>query len=295
MRARIDRESPERPENGAESAQRSDTLRSWLVHGTHRFGLSPRRGTGRNQRARELLSAETGWSPGDRSGWRGLVTALQRHTVLNALAELHRNDRQILTMAYLQGHTNIEIARMLQVSVRTVSRRLSMALARLEDHARDAGIWIASLMLLALAFVSKPQERVMSLVRSVQWQQAAGVVAAGAAVVAVGVAVASPGAPSAQQSSFSPSGRSIAVALPAGDLSGPTAPGTTTVLKTSVPPSVNSAAPSHQSSKENTSQGANGCGPKPTDAAPPVPVGPRGHDRKDPPVTHPGPGDCKVQ
>ena len=168
--------------------------------------------------------------PGDRSGWRGLVTALQRHTVLNALAQLHRNDRYILTMAYLQGHTNIEIARMLHVSARTVSRRLSTALARLEEHARNVGIWIASLVLVALGLLTKPQERLTSLVRSVQWQQAAGTLAAGTAVLAIGLAAASPATPSAQQQSFSPCARSIADALPGADSSGPAAPGPTALF-----------------------------------------------------------------
>src|SRR5262245_60727484 len=174
-------EWPDGLENGVEPAETSDTLRSWL-RGNNGHGSNRRRGRGRNSHARQLLAADAGWLPGDRSGWRGLVTALQRHSVLGALSALHRSDRQILTMAYLQGHTNVEIARILSVSVRTVSRRLGVALSRLEAHARNVGIWIASLLLVALAFLHKPQERVMNLVRSVQWQQAAGVAVASTAV-----------------------------------------------------------------------------------------------------------------
>src|SRR6266540_3026926 len=208
MRARADMDWPEHPEGASEvTDDAAASLRLWLVRGSHAFAVNRRRGRGRNGHARQLLVADAGWLPGDHSGWRGLVTALQRHTVLNALAQLHRSDRLILTMAYLQGHTNLEIARMLHVSARTVSRRLSTALARLEENARNAGIWIASVVLVALGFLSRSQERAMGVVRSVQWQQAAVVVAAGTAVAVIGLA-ASPTEPGAPAQTFAPAGRS---------------------------------------------------------------------------------------
>jgi sigma-70-like protein len=284
-------EWPERPDNGAEATQTSDTLRSWLARGTHRLGVDPRRGKGRNQRARQLLASETGWLPGDHSGWRGLVTALQRHSVLNALAQLHRSDRQLLTMAYLQGHTNIEIGRMLHVSARTVSRRLSAALARLEEHAQNVGIWIASLVLVGLAALTRTQERVWNSVRSIQWQQAAAVATAGTAVVALGLAGETAIPPPTQQSVFSPSGRSIAVAPPVYEPSELVAPGPTAVLETAAPRSVNPVLKNHVSPHQNVviALHGNGCGPKPTNAPPPVPVGPRTSHPAGPPVTRPGP------
>ncbi len=282
---------PERPEGGVEAAEKSDSLRSWLVQGTHRFRVVRRRGTGRNPRARQFLTAENGWLPGDRSGWRGLVTALQRHSVLTALAELHRGDRQILTMAYLQGRTNIEIGRMLQVSARTVSRRLSAALARLEEHARKAGIWIASLVLVALGFLTRTHERLANAVRSVQWQQAAALATAGTAVVALGLVGESSVPAPAQESTFSPSGRSIAVAPLVAEWSGPVAPGPATLPETTTPSAVTTVATTRASSHQKvvTATEATGCAPDPTTAPPTVPAGSPANHPTGAPVTHPGP------
>jgi len=295
VRARLDMEWPEGLENEAEPAQASNSVRSWLVHGTNGFGPSRRRGRARNALARQLLAADSGWLPGDRSGWRGLVTALQRHSVLGALSELHRSDRQILTMAYLQGHTNVEIARMLRVSARTVSRRLGVALGRLETHARNAGIWIASLLLVALAFLNKPQERVMNLVRSVQWQQAASVAVASAAVVALGLPSGAPVISQAQESRFAPSGHSVVATLPAATVSNPTAP----VVTAPAPAVVLTAAPApltvtHQSTPQNSENVPQGCGPAPVNAPPATPVQNHHAGR---PVDIPGPRalGCKSQ
>jgi hypothetical protein len=262
-----------------------------LVQGAHSFRVVRRRGTGRNSRARQFLTADTGWLPGDRGGWRGLVTALQRHSVLTALAELHRSDRQILTMAYLQGHTNIEIGRMLHVSARTVSRRLSAALARLEEHARHAGIWIASLVLVALGFLTRTHERLANAIRSVQWQQAAAVAAAGTAVIALGLAGESSVPAPAQESTFSPSGRSIAVAPLVAEWSGPVAPGPPALPETTTPSAVNTVATTEASPHQKlvTAPEATGCAPDPTTAPPTIPVGSPASHPTGAPVTHPGP------
>ena len=119
-----------------------------------------------------MLASDSGWLPGDRSGWKGLVTALQRHSVLNALGQLRKGERDILTMAYLEGHTNEEIGRMFRVSARTVSRRLAAALFQLEQHARNVGIWLAAFALVALGVVSRPGQtywRVAGALRSDRW------------------------------------------------------------------------------------------------------------------------------
>src|SRR5439155_479941 len=77
--------------------------------------------------------------------------ALQRHTVRDAMAEMPKEDRNILTLAYLHGHTNDQIAQALNVSVRTVSRRLTNALGKLEEHVTSLGVWMLSAVLLVLA------------------------------------------------------------------------------------------------------------------------------------------------
>ena len=98
-----------------------------------------------------MLATDGDPMPDPPGAWGGLVSALQRHTVHGELAQLSKEDRQILSLAYLSGHTNREIAAMLRVSVSTVRRRLSAALARLEESMRRAGTWVSVLALLGLA------------------------------------------------------------------------------------------------------------------------------------------------
>jgi hypothetical protein len=294
-------EWPESSDEELEAAgrQTAGALRSWLVRGTQKGAVHPRRRTGRHQGARELLAADAGWLPGDRSGWRGLVTALQRHSVLHALARLRKGDRDILTMAYLEGHSNDEIGRMLRVSARTVSRRLSAALSQLEEHARDVGIWLAAFALVALGVVSRPGAtywRVAGALRSDRWTLAAAV---GTATMVTAVSIAavatSPQSTFASPSAFSPTGRSIYAAvafLPGAAV--PSSPATVVVI-----PAVDPAGATHKS--KPTHQGSltqpvvpttQGCGGNPTSAAPVTPVGPRGSGPHTSPVTHPGAGGC---
>jgi len=290
-------EWPESPDEGFETRQTAGTLRSWLVRGTSKVALHPRRRTGRHREARELLASEAGWLPGDRSGWRGLVTALQRHSVLHALAQLRKGERDILTMASLEGHPNQEIGRMLRVSVRTVSRRLTAALSQLEEHARDVGIWLAAFALVALGVVSRPSAtywRVAGALRSDRWTLAAAVGTATVVTAASIAAVAtSPESLFNRPSAFTPVARSVNAAMaivPAAlVLSSPV-----TVVTLAIEPAVPSHKdkPTHDALIQMAATTINGCGGNPTNAPPATPIGPRGHGPHTSPVTHPGPGGC---
>jgi len=291
-------EWPESDEGLEAARQTAGALRSWLVRGTQKGAVHPRRRTGRHRGARELLAADAGWLPGDRSGWRGLVTALQRHSVLHALAQLRKGERDILTMAYLEGHTNQEIGRMLQVSARTVSRRLAAALSKLEEHAQSLGIWVAALALVALGAVSRPQAtywRLAGAVRSDRWTLAAAVGTATMVTAASIAAVAtSPQSTYASPSTFSPAGRSINGAL--AFLPGSTVPSSpaNVVVIPAVDPAgaTHKSKPAHEGSLTQPVTTTQGCGGNPTSAAPVTPVGPRGSDQHTSPVSHPGPGGC---
>jgi DNA-binding CsgD family transcriptional regulator len=257
------------------------TLRSWLVGGRHNVTIHPRRRAGGNRQTREVLAADPGWVRGDQSGWRGLVSALQRHTVLSALSELRAGDREILTMAYLEGHTNTEIAILLHVSVRTVSRRLSAALARLEQHARNVGIWLAAF---GVAVLTATQRRLNALTRSDALQAASlstfGVVTA-ATITFAGVEASSP----AVSSLSSHQARSTsAVAQLAGH-------SVVTVTRvTAVNPAVPLNAAKLKREKSSTrSAGSYGCHGKPVSAALRVQL--RAHGAGSP-VSHPGRGGC---
>src|SRR6185437_15377632 len=129
-------------QDGEGQPQETGALRSWVVGGTHRSAVNPRRRSGRNAQARQLLASDGTRSAGAHGGWLGLVSALQRHTFHDAMTEMPSEDRHLLTLAFLHGHTNQEIAQMLNVSARTVGRRLATALGKLEDQVQTLGIWM---------------------------------------------------------------------------------------------------------------------------------------------------------
>ena len=267
------------------------TMRTWLVRGTRRFAVDPRRRFGRHGDARRLLSAD-GEAPATPHGaWGGLVSALQRHTVHGELAQLAPEDRQILSLAYLSGHTNREIASMLSVSVSTVRRRLSIALARLEESMRRAGIWVSALALGALALYN----RVSHSARATSWPSTVAVVAAGTVTaVTIGVVAINPAAPRAGAQS-----NEVRVTQPGFDLPRMGAPvAFVTTTAPSVPETVAALAPDGKDASaagdpDSHSNGTSrfGCHGNPTDAPPETPVGTRG-PHPGAPVTHPGKGGC---
>jgi len=261
------------------------------VRSAPRISVDPRRKLGRHGEARKLL-ADAEVVNGSRGAWHDLVSALQRHTVHNELAQLPRDDRHILSLAYVHGHSNREIAAMLDISVRTVSRRLTVALARLEESARRAGAWISILGLAVVAWSA----RLASGARSTRAPGVAALLAAGTAgAVAVGFVVAGPGTPALPTlrppvlaRTMPPNVPALARIdiLPAG-----------AVTKISQPAVAIAIAAAHgiahtASAATLTSRICHG---NPTSAAPSVPVGHRPGAPPPQPVTHPGPGGCGHQ
>ncbi len=220
-------------------------------------------------------------------GWSGLVSALQRHTVHGELAQLSKDDRQILSLAYLSGHTNREIAAMLHVSVSTVSRRLSAALARLEESMRRAGVWITTLALLGLAAYA----RLAQYLRNNRWPSTAALVAAGTATtVAITFVVASPSASDARPTTVSQRAQSIRMLPPGAQ------PAVIIVSNQPVAVAPDKILEKAGDSKHDASPTivttSRICHGNPTSAPPAVPAGPRGAQPAGPPVTLPGPGGC---
>jgi hypothetical protein len=197
------------------------------------------------------------------------------------MAEMPKEDQHLLTLAFLHGHTNDEIAQMLNVSVRTVGRRLSTALGKLEDHVQTLGIWMLSAVLVLLAQL-----------RMLRDHQAVTIAAASAATVVAFAVVASSPAVLPAKSGFVPAtGHSISAIPPADWV--PDSSQSAPAAGLSIDTDGNAAKPArisgHQAPLETTT---NGCGGNPTDAAPTTPVGPRGPIPHGAPVTHPGPGGC---
>jgi hypothetical protein len=173
-------------------------VRSWLVSGRHPFAIDPRRRTGSHGQLRRLLLEDSALVAGARGRWQPLVSALQRHSMHSAIAQLNAAQRQLITLAYHEGLTNRQIAAMLGVSTTTVRRRLWVALERLEEHVRRSRTWIASAILLALSYVSSRASRLGRLTSdaaaSADWShRLAAAVAAGVVTTAVvGLVVTSP-------------------------------------------------------------------------------------------------------
>jgi hypothetical protein len=287
---------------------RPNAMRSWLVSGVHLFLVDPRRRFGSHGRTRELLVVEQPVRHEASERWQTLAAALHRHTVRDGLDRLSAAERRIITLAYLEGRTNREIAAMLGVSMSTVRRRLQVAVEHLDIFLRRSGAWLAALALAALTYLNG------QMARGARWagssvgdrtHLAAATLAVGALGVAVVGFVALPqhaapnaGSPTAVAPNFHlttgvpslPSGPLTVAAEVVPD----TAPGVI-VAKNAGSNSGNTQSDG-KTSDGKTSDGktSNGCHGNPTNAPPPTPVGPRGQHPTGPPVTHPGPGDCRA-
>src|SRR5260370_17157051 len=133
-------------------------MRSWLARGVQL--VDRRRRSGRHGRARGRLVAEKPATQNGSERWQALEAALHRHTVRGGLSELGPDQRRVITLAYLEGRTNREIAAMLGVSVTTVRRRLWIALGLLEAYIGRTGVWLSALILVAAASALRPATRV---------------------------------------------------------------------------------------------------------------------------------------
>jgi sigma-70-like protein len=156
-----------------------DAIRSWLLRGVSPFGHERRSGVRRN--TRRVL----GDDPSSVGGWQGLASALQRHTLHDALIRLDPEERRIVTLAYLQGRTNRQIAATLGIPVSAVGRRLSAALDHLDAFVRRTGTWTAGILLLGLSYISLRAARLGQSIASADWPEKAAASVAAVAVAAV--------------------------------------------------------------------------------------------------------------
>src|SRR5438067_13514075 len=276
-----------------------NAMRSWLVSGIHVFVVDPRRRFGRHGRTRELLVVERPAQHESAERWQTLAAALHRHSVRDGLARLGAAERQIITLAYLEGHTNREIAAMLGVSVSTVRRRLLLSLEHLDTFLRRSGAWLAALGVAVLAYLNGQAARGTRWASSAAAGDKMHLVAATLAVAVVGVAavgfvaLSRSGAPSVH----SPTAvRPIAHVT----METPSPPaGPPTVTAAILPASAEAGARGESTTALNqaarhSAAPALGCHGNPTSAAPSTPVGSPSHHPTGSPVTHPGPGGCQA-
>jgi predicted DNA-binding protein (UPF0251 family) len=295
-------EAPE--EEAAGDQARLDAVRSWLANGHHMFGIDPRRRLGHHAHAKKLLA--DGTRKAAAGEWQALASALDRHTIRGGMAELSAEERRVVTLAYLEGRTNREIAAILGVSVSTVRRRLWVALKQLDAYVTRTRTWLSAIVLAGAGYLAAQAHRLDRLA-SVDWPQKVASTVAISAVAAAAVTMTAviPDTAGVTRSSASP--KAPVVAEAAGDSlpSGPVVAsipgsvltasllaadrpvvGNPTVTIDSGPASAPTAAPSNNGHHSNR-----GCDGNPTSAPPPVPVGRHGHGS---PVTHPSAGGCRA-
>ena len=268
-----------------------DAMRSWLARGIHPFAVATSRSRARRNASR-VLGDDQSLATDRNRGWRELASALQRHTLHNALIHLDPIERQVVTLAYLQGRTNRQIAALMGVSVSTVSRRLSHALDHLDDYVRRTRGWITATLLVGLGYLSARVGRVVNDANAGDWtHRVASTVAVGTvAVVSVGLVATSPDSAFSRQAP-APSGIKVVVApwdvtrLPLGRI-GPL--GTTTDTSTQVTSTTVTTVTVATTVPESLSGIANqGCHGRPAD------VDAAGLDRPEGPVVHLAAGGCQ--
>lgn len=302
------------PQNGSsgnepEAQAPMDPMRSWLVSGIHLFGVDPRRRFGGHGHSKELLVI------GDREGGASdhlhrLAAALHRHTLRGGLERLNPEERRLITLAYLEGRTNRQIASAMGVSVSTVRRRLEAALERLDIYISRSGAWLSVLIVLAAGYATVhaarlgrsaaafvgPAERAEKLGATLT----AGAVAM-AAIGMFGVASDSPihqkSAPSATSPFTVPIIASAQEVGSSPDTPPADSPGQVRTFVVEVKAhtdSPNALATVVAPPPTVAHHADNGCGGNPTSAAPPVPVGSKDNHRTGAPVTHPTAGGCRA-
>ena len=270
-----------------------DSVRSWLASGAQM--VDRRRRFGGHGKARKLLVVDPTARPNASERWHSTTSALQRHTVGGALSELEPEHRRVITLAYLEGQTNRQIAATLGVSVTTARRRLWAALERLELYVSAAGAWLAALL---VGFSVYVLSRLAKLTESADTaQRVAATVTVGAlAAAAVGVIYVLPstsaplhGSPKAAV----PAASGLQVIFPAASISAPQ--GVEQAPEERVFSKAKKDAPNGPKTELAATVGgrsSNGCHGNLTGAAPPVPVGRHGSHPAGPPV-NPMTGGCK--
>jgi hypothetical protein len=274
---------------GGSGHEALDSIRSWLASGAQ--VVDRRRRLGRHGQTKKLLVVDPVARSNGSERWHSTTAALQRHAVGGALSEMDPEHRRVITLAYLEGRTNREIAATLGVSVTTARRRLVAALERLEAIVSAAGAWLVAVLagfgLWILARISRLTDSTDKA------QLVAATVTVTVAAAAVGVITFMPGAASPHR------GNTIVRSVPAA--AGPLALVPTAVIggpawATQATGGKKAAHQDLQVSSDQTgsggAQGTNGCHGNPTGAPPAVPAASRSVQPNGPPVDPPGLGGC---
>ena len=106
------------------------SVRTWVLSIVHNRGIDQMRSLASRLRTQEKVEFETLMSQPSEAfaeAWRGAV----RDQVREALGKLPSEQLEILELAYFSGHTQVEIARMLDLPLGTVKGRTRLGLKKL--------------------------------------------------------------------------------------------------------------------------------------------------------------------
>ncbi len=115
------------------------SVRTWLLSIVHHRALDRLRGTsGRTRRDAPLDDLDRIVQVDDL--WREVEVGVQRDVLRRGLSSLPEAQRRTIELAYFGGHTQQEIAAMMEVPVGTVKGRMRIGLHKLRDLLVGTGI-----------------------------------------------------------------------------------------------------------------------------------------------------------
>jgi RNA polymerase sigma-70 factor (ECF subfamily) len=116
------------------------SLRTWLLTVVRNRAVDYLRGTAAHQRDELELVGDVRASGAGSDPWREVSQSLERKAVMEALAVLPREQRQVIELAYYGGYSQTEVARLVGVPLGTIKSRTRLALEKLCSYLQGRGL-----------------------------------------------------------------------------------------------------------------------------------------------------------
>jgi len=111
---------------------RRGTVRTWLLTCVHHRAIDELR-RGKAKRAADVAIDEAAPLAGVEDTWAGVAATLDRERIVQALATLPAEQRQVVTLAYFDGLSQSEITARDALPLGTVKGRMRLALRKLGE------------------------------------------------------------------------------------------------------------------------------------------------------------------
>lgn len=118
---------------------RRGTVRTWLLTCVHHSAIDELRRR-KAKRAADVAIDEAVPLAGSEDTWAGVAATLDRERLVQALAILPAEQRQVVTLAYFDGLSHSEIAARDAIPLGTVKGRMRLALRKLGDALLPASL-----------------------------------------------------------------------------------------------------------------------------------------------------------